>query len=250
MQAEPASFAALPTLRAELDGADAARALSWADARFGAGLVVASSFGPEDIALLHLVRAHAPQARIITLDTGRLHEETYALMERLRVEWSLPLEVYYPDAASVEALVHDQGLFGFRASIEARRACCHARKVAPLKRALAGAACWVTGMRREQSPTRSTVELLELELAQGKLYKLNPLVDWTRADLDAYTAANQLPIHPLEAQGFPSIGCAPCTRAIQPGEHERAGRWWWERPDDKECGLHPASRDAQTQSQT
>lgn len=233
------SLSELPSLRADLGDATAAAALTWADARFGDTLAVASSFGPEDIALLHLVKTYAPRARIFTLDTGRLHEETYAIIEQLRIDWSLKIEVYYPDTAAVEALVATQGLLGFRRSVDARRACCEVRKVAPLKRALSGASCWVTGLRREQSPTRHGVSLLELDLGQGSLYKLNPLANWSRADLDAYTRAHDLPVHPLEALGFPSIGCAPCTRAVAPGEHERAGRWWWELPDGKECGLHP-----------
>jgi phosphoadenosine phosphosulfate reductase len=233
------SFASLASDRLLLQDADADAAIRWAYKRFGASLTIASSFGPEDIALLHLTSQLAPSARIITLDTGRLHEETLALIDDLRTRWHLNLHIYYPDAEATQALVARDGLFGFRSSIDARRACCDIRKVEPLRRALQDSPCWITGLRAEQSPTRANTPMLELDLSHGTRYKLNPLIHWTRQQLQEYTQTHALPIHPLQHQGYLSIGCAPCTRAVAPGEHERAGRWWWEQPDSRECGLHP-----------
>lgn len=198
----------------------------------------ATSFGAEDMVLLDLIDRLALKVDAFTLDTGRLHEETYALMARARERYPrTPVRVMFPDAARIEAWVAAHGINGFRDGVELRKACCGIRKLEPLARALKGHDLWITGLRREQSPTRSGVEVLERDEANG-LMKLNPLADWSSADVRAYVQARDVPVNALHAQGYPSIGCAPCTRAVAPGEDERAGRWWWEQPMQRECGLH------------
>ncbi|MEN9315196.1 MAG: hypothetical protein RIS35_1589 [Pseudomonadota bacterium] len=197
----------------------------------------ATSFGAEDMVLLDLVDRLELKVDAFTLDTGRLHEETYALMDATRRRYRTPVRVMFPDAAQVEAFVATHGINGFRDGIDARKACCRIRKLEPLARALQGHDLWITGLRREQSPTRAAVEVLARDHANG-LMKLNPLADWTSRDVRDYVAAFSVPVNALHDQGFPSIGCAPCTRAIAPGEDERAGRWWWEQPLQRECGLH------------
>lgn len=197
----------------------------------------ACSFGLEDMVIYDLIHAAGLDIEIFTLDTGRLHEETYALMERARARYPRPLRVLFPEREAVETLVAAQGLNGFYGSIEARKRCCGVRKVEPLRRALAGKKVWITGLRREQSVTRADMHVLARDEGNG-LMKLNPLLDWSEADVQAYVVAHDVPVNALHARGFPSIGCAPCTRAVQPGEDARAGRWWWEQPESKECGLH------------
>lgn len=197
----------------------------------------ATSFGAEDMVLLDLIDRLGLAVDAFTLDTGRLHEETYALMASVRERYRTPVRVLFPDAERVEAFVAQHGVNGFRDAVELRKQCCAIRKLEPLARALAGKALWITGLRREQSPTRSAVAVLEHDAANG-LMKLNPLADWRAEDVRDYLEAFSVPVNALHAQGFPSIGCAPCTRAIAPGEDERAGRWWWEQPMQRECGLH------------
>jgi len=197
----------------------------------------ATSFGAEDMVLLDLIDRLGLAVDAFTLDTGRLHEETYALMASVRERYRTPVRVLFPDAARVEAFVAQHGVNGFRDAVALRKQCCAIRKLDPLARALAGKSLWITGLRREQSPTRSAVAVLEHDPANG-LMKLNPLADWRAGDVREYVEAFSVPVNALHAQGFPSIGCAPCTRAIAPGEDERAGRWWWEQPMQRECGLH------------
>jgi phosphoadenosine phosphosulfate reductase len=213
-------------------------ALAWVEERFGASAAIASSFGVEDVVLIDLASRHAPSVRVFTLDTGRLNPETYEVMEAVRNRYGLALEVYSPSAPDTEALVRRGGLFSFRQSLEARHECCRIRKLEPLARALAGRAAWVTGLRREQSPTRTGVPVAELDAAHGGIVKVNPLAAWTEKQVWAYVAERGLPYNRLHDQGFRSIGCAPCTRALKPYEDVRAGRWWWENPEQKECGLH------------
>ena len=208
----------------------------WAAASFGADLALGCSTGIEDCVLTHLLAATGVPARVFLLDTGRLHPETYETFERLRRRYpSLRFQVFTPEAAAVEALVAEQGLLGFRESLEARHACCEVRKLQPLRRALVGCPAWLAGLRRAQSPTRLDLQPIERD---GTRIKVSPLLNWTEAQTWDYAKAYHIPTHPLHAQGFPSIGCAPCTRATQPGEDLRAGRWWWEQPEHKECGLH------------
>ncbi len=218
--------------------ATAEQALAWVESRFGSTAAIASSFGLEDVVLLELASKHAPHVKVFTLDTGRLPAETYELIEKLRDRYDLKVETFFPQAPAVEALVTHKGNFSFRDSIENRKECCGIRKVEPLARALATRAAWVTGLRREQSVTRAQVELLERDAAHGGIWKVNPLAAWTQAQLWDFVEAHHVPVNALHKLGYPSIGCAPCTRAVKPGEDLRAGRWWWESPDHKECGIH------------
>jgi len=208
--------------------------LSWALTTYGHSFAIASSFQKEDMVVIDLASRITPQFRVFTLDTGRLHEETYRMMEQVRERYSVAVESVFPDRDEIETMVAEHGPNLFYTSPEARHMCCDARKTRPLGRKLRELRVWATGLRREQSPTRSHVP--RVEEAEG-LVKLNPLADWTAAQVADYTRERGLPVHPLYAHGFASIGCAPCTRAIQPGEDERAGRWWWEQ-SAKECGIH------------
>jgi len=200
-------------------------------------LVLASSLGAEDQVLTHMVATINPKARIFVLDTGRLHQETYDVMESSRRRYNLHYEVGYPDATQVETLLHAKGPNSFYESIENRKECCGIRKVDALNRILSTADAWITGLRREQAVTRSSLDVVEWDDAHNMI-KINPLASWTHDDVWSYINTHDVPYNALHDQGFPSIGCAPCTRAIEAGEDIRAGRWWWETPDQKECGLH------------
>ena len=202
-----------------------------------APVVFASSMGAEDMLLMDIIYRHAIDIEIFSIDTGRLPAETYALMADAENHYGRRASIYMPQAKSVEAFVGAHGINGFFDSIDARKACCQARKVEPLRRALAGKRAWVTGLRSSQSSTREAVVTSAFDDTNG-LQKINPLALWSDADVWAYIHANDVPYNALHDQGFPSIGCAPCSRAIQPGEDIRAGRWWWENPETKECGLH------------
>jgi len=197
----------------------------------------ASSFGLEDMVLLDLLAGLDLDVEVFTLDTGRLHEETHRLIEKARQKYGRPIRVLFPDWKDVELYVTQHGNNAFRTSAELRKQCCAIRKVAPLRRALQGKRLWITGMRRQQSVTRSDLELLAYDKDHG-MFKLNPLIDWSIQDISDYVRVHDVPVNELHSQGYPSIGCAPCTRAIEPGEDERAGRWWWEQPQTRECGLH------------
>ncbi len=200
-----------------------------------------TSLGVEDQAILHAIAATGARIGVFTLDTGRLFPETLETIALSEQRYGLSIRLVAPEAADVEALVARDGVMGFRLSVEARKACCDVRKVRPLKRALAGAGSWITGLRRGQSAGRGSVPFAAWD-AEHRLVKINPIVDWPLDRLEAYIAANDVPVNPLHARGFPSIGCQPCTRAIRPGENVRAGRWWWESEDGKECGLHANPR--------
>jgi len=212
--------------------------LSWGYEKFGNRIAFASSFGAEDVAVIDLIAKTVPDLRIFTLDTGRLHDETYDVAERIRRKYGLRIEVYFPEQGKIENLVNTKGLYSFRESIENRKECCRIRKVEPLRRALSTVDAWVTGLRREQAVTRTDLPKGEIDEAFGGIVKLNPIAEWTQEQLWDYIRANDVPYNILHDRGFPSIGCAPCTRAIAPGEDIRAGRWWWENPEQKECGLH------------
>ncbi|MBI5342979.1 MAG: phosphoadenylyl-sulfate reductase, partial [Deltaproteobacteria bacterium] len=201
-------------------------------------IAIASSFSKEDIVLIAMTAAIRPDAREFALDTGRLHEETYQVAEEVRIRRGVRIEWQFPECAAVEALERNKGLYSFRASLENRHECCRIRKVEPLGRALSGLRAWVTGQRREQGLTRGGLQVFEIDEAHGGILKLNPLAGWTEEDVDRYIRDRGLPHNRLHDQGYPSIGCAPCTRAVVPGEDPRSGRWWWERPEHKECGLH------------
>jgi phosphoadenosine phosphosulfate reductase len=207
-------------------------------------VVYSSSLGAEAIVLTDLIWTHVPEIEIFTLDTGRLHEQTRNLIERLEQRYQRRIKVYHPDPAAIEAWIAQNGINGFFNSVEQRLGCCHIRKVEPFKRAITGAGAWVTGVRREQSSTRALAQPIEVDLANGGIARISPLLDWTHEDVWNYVRTNRLPYNPLHDQGYPSIGCAPCTRAVEPGEDSRSGRWWWENSDAKECGLQPRRRGA------
>lgn len=202
-------------------------------------LVLASSLGIEDQVLTHLVCAVAARPRIFTLDTGRLFPETYETMERTMERYGFRYEVLTPDTQELEEMVRRHGPNLFYRSVELRKMCCAVRKTQPLRRVLSTADAWICGLRKEQSVTRHAVARIEWGGAFA-LCKINPLIDWTESQVWQYIRDNKIPYNPLHDQGYPSIGCAPCTRAVAPGEDIRAGRWWWEQPEHKECGLHVA----------
>ena len=178
------------------------------------------------------------EVRVLTLDTGRLPEETYEVMDRIRERYGISIATYFPEAAALEALERERGFYSFRRSVEERKHCCGIRKVEPLGRALKDLDAWITGLRREQAVTRAAISQVEVDAAHGAIIKVNPLVEWTEQQVWAYIRQHDVPYNALHDRGYPSIGCAPCTRAVQPGEDIRAGRWWWENPTTKECGLH------------
>ncbi len=202
-----------------------------------APVVLASSFGAEDMVLIDLIATNGLPIGAFTLDTGRLPDETHALIDRVRATYRLAIHVYVPDTAAVESFVGVHGINAFYGSAELRMQCCAIRKTQPLARALAGRGAWITGLRRAQSLTRRDVAVEEFDTIHG-LPKFNPLADWTRDDVWAYVREHRVPCNALHDRGYASIGCAPCTRAIEPGEDERAGRWWWESAERRECGLH------------
>ncbi|MFQ5716081.1 MAG: phosphoadenylyl-sulfate reductase [Nitrospinales bacterium] len=222
----------------ELESKSAQEILAWAAEQFGRRVALAASFGLEDMVIIDMISKIDRRFVVFTLDTGRLHEETYDTMERVRSKYGVEIKTYFPDSQAVERLVREKGFFSFRNSLDNRKECCAIRKVEPLKRALADLDAWVTGVRREQSVTRANVKKVENDPDHPPLIKINPLIDWTQSQAQAYIEKHNVPVNPLHEKNFPSIGCAPCTRPILPGEDARAGRWWWEDPEHKECGLH------------
>jgi len=206
--------------------------------RLGNKVALASSFGAEDVVLIHMMCEQTKQPRIFTLDTGRLNQETYNVIEKIRERYGVTIEVLFPDRTAVEKMVQAKGLNSFYQSIENRKECCGIRKVEPLNRMLKTLQGWVTGLRRDQNVTREQVGKIEVDQAHGGIYKINPLADWSYSQVWDYIKKHNIPYNILHDRGYPSIGCAPCTRAIKPGEDPRAGRWWWEHPETKECGLH------------
>jgi phosphoadenosine phosphosulfate reductase len=200
--------------------------------------VFANSFGAEDMVITDLIAKSKVGIEIFSLDTGRLPAQTYALMQKSAEQYpSYPIQVFFPQTAATEQFVNQHGINAFYESVELRKSCCQIRKLEPLKRALSNKKAWVTGLRREQSPTRTDLGNQEFDSGNG-LEKFNPLIEWTEKEVWAYIKANNVPYNALHDQHYPSIGCEPCTRAISMGEDVRAGRWWWEDPANKECGLH------------
>jgi len=212
--------------------------LKQAEREFAPDLVFACSFGAEDVVLFDLIAKHAPSIRIVTLDTGRLPQETYDVMAACREKYGVNIQVYFPDAADVEEMVCEKGVNLFYESLENRKYCCEIRKIRPLKRALEDVRAWVTGLRREQAASRTGMQPIEDDAAFG-IQKFNPLIEWSEEDIWDYIKANDIPYNKLHDQFYPSIGCAPCTRSVTMGEDPRSGRWWWEREGAvAECGLH------------
>lgn len=237
--AEDAETAADRDWPATLEAAPAEALIAWALRRWGDRVAVGTAFQTEGLVLLDMAWRIDRSVRLFTIDTGRLPPETHDFIEHVRERYDLAVEVYMPAAGRVEELVRRGGPNLFYRSHEERLACCHVRKVEPLRRALAGRAAWITGRRRDQGPTRRDVRRLERDPLHPGVIKLNPLADWSDEQVWAYVAAHDVPYHPLYDQGYRSIGCAPCTRASLPGEAPRAARWWWEQDGQpKECGLH------------
>jgi phosphoadenosine phosphosulfate reductase len=198
----------------------------------------ANSLGAESMVLTDLIWGQIPEIEVFSIDTGRLYPETYDLIERLQHRYGKALHIYYPEGEPLEDWVGSNGINGFRDSLEKRQGCCAIRKVEPFRRAIAGHQAWVTGIRRGQSASRALASPVEWDQQYG-LHKVSPLLEWSEEEIWEYIRKKRLPYNTLHDSGFPSIGCAPCTRAVGPGEDERSGRWWWERSDSRECGLHP-----------
>jgi len=228
----------IESIARELEDKSAEDVLRWALGIFHPRIAFASSFGAEDVVIIDMLMKIRSDARIFTLDTGRLNQETYDVMDAIRERYNMNIEVYFPDAKEVEDMVNRYGMNLFYHSVELRKLCCEVRKVKPLNRALQGLDAWITGLRREQADTRARIAKVEIDAQHGSIVKINPIADWTWDMVWDYIRKNNVPYNRLHDNGYPSIGCEPCTRAVKPGEHFRAGRWWWEQAAHKECGLH------------
>ncbi|PST26396.1 phosphoadenylyl-sulfate reductase [Mesorhizobium plurifarium] len=224
------------TLNAKLEGLDLAGRLALVAGLEGRA-VFTTSLGIEDQVITAAIGSNHLDIEVATLKTGRLFNETVALIDRTEEAFGILIKRYYPEKADIDAYVAQYGMNGFYESVEARHACCGVRKLKPLARALDGASYWITGLRRGQSGNRAATPFAEADAERG-LIKINPLADWGIETIQAHVAAEGIPVNPLHSRGYPSIGCEPCTRAIKPGEPERAGRWWWENDEKRECGLH------------
>ena len=227
----------IKVLRERFAGASAETLLKFAAKEFAGRCVFATSLSAEDQVITHVIAREKLDIPLVTLDTGRLFQETYELLEETEKFFGLRIRVFSPDTAELEAMVREHGVNLFRGSVEARRLCCRVRKLGPLARALRGNALWICGLRRSQSVTRADVAEIEDDPANG-LLKMNPLAAWDEESVRGYVALHGLPYNRLHDVGFPSIGCACCTRAVKWTEDVRAGRWWWEAPEKRECGLH------------
>ena len=238
------SDAEMVRLNAGFEGASPTEILQWVDVTFGDRAIQMSSFGIEGMAIWDMYWRVNPKARLVTLDTMRLFEESYDLMDRISRRYKTEVEVHYPDTREVGRMIRQHGMNLFYKGVQNRKLCCEIRKVNPLNQALNEADAWITGLRRDQGMKRSEIRVIEEDVAHDA-YKINPLANWTMDDVREYVKDHDVPYNVLHDRGFPSIGCAPCTRAVEPGADERSGRWWWESdPDAKECGIHivePAS---------
>lgn len=220
-----------------LQGAKPKDVISFFAARYQDKISFSTSLGAEDQVLTDMICSIDPLIKIFTLDTGRLFQETYDLMQITEKKYRIKIRLFFPDAASVEKMVKEKGINLFYESIDNRKLCCHIRKIEPLQRALEGMKVWISGVRKEQSVTRQEFELVEWDESR-QIIKLSPLIEWNESQVWEYLKENKIPYNELHDKGFSSIGCQPCTRAIKPGEPVRSGRWWWELPENKECGLH------------
>ncbi|MCL5408926.1 MAG: phosphoadenylyl-sulfate reductase [Candidatus Omnitrophica bacterium] len=223
----------------ELESKKAEEIIQWAGEKFKNKVALASSFGLEDVVLIDIISKTSPSIKIFTIDTGRLHPETYNIMDKIKEKYNITMDVYYPDTTSIEKMISEYGFNLFYKSIELRHLCCNIRKVEPLNRALKDLDAWICGLRKQQAVTRTNIQKVEIDIAHNSIIKINPITDWSEQQVWEYIKKNNVPYNQLHDNGYPSIGCAPCTRAIKPGEDIRAGRWWWESPENKECGLHP-----------
>lgn len=224
-------------LNKSFEGAPATEVLHYFLTEFDGKVTFASSLGAEDQVLTHMIAGINKNASIFMLDTGRMFPETYDVLARTNSRYGVNIKVYFPDSDRVEEMVNDKGINLFYKSIENRKLCCHIRKTEPLQRALKPNDAWITGLRRTQAVTRNHMHVVEWDDVNN-LLKINPLIEWTNKDVWDFIHEHKVPYNKLHDKGFPSIGCQPCTRAIEPGEDIRAGRWWWESPETKECGLH------------
>jgi phosphoadenosine phosphosulfate reductase len=227
----------------ELENKSIPEQLSFLESQFKGKIVFSTSFGQEDQVISDIIFRNNIDIRVFTLDTGRLFEETYKVLKQTNEKYNKSIEVYFPDKELVEKLITEKGPYSFYQSIENRKECCNIRKVVPLKRALNGMECWISGLRAEQSEARKDLPLFSWD-ENFRIFKFNPLRDWTLEDVWNYLKENSVPYNILHDKGFISIGCAPCTRAIKPGETIRQGRWWWEDQSKKECGLHESGNSA------
>ncbi len=227
----------IPTLNEVLKTKDAREIIAFFIDKLGDKLTFGTSLGAEDQVITQMIASISKEATIFTLDTGRLFAETYDLIDRTTKKYNIKIHPYFPAAKEVEDMVMKHGINLFYNSIDLRHQCCQIRKLNPLKRAMNGKEAWITGLRRSQSITRTTMQIVEWD-DNSKKIKINPLINWSEKEVWDYIKAHHIPYNPLHDKGFPSIGCQPCTRAIMEGEDLRAGRWWWENPDTRECGLH------------
>jgi len=225
-------------LAVEYDDQPPAAVLAWALERYGSRVALCTSFQAEGMVLLDMAWRIDPAVRVFTIDTGRMHQETYDLVDTVRERYGMKIEVYSPDAAEVGKITREHGMNLFYKAVPLRLLCCQVRKVRPLQRVLDDLDGWITGLRRETWASRSNIRKIEIDHDHGGIAKISPLADWTHEEVWDYIAANDVPSHALYAQGYTSIGCAPCTRKVGPGEDPRAGRWWWETNAPKECGMH------------
>ena len=222
----------------ELEKKTSKEILRWAGEQFGKEVGFSSSFSPEDVIIIDILARLNSPVKIFTLDTGRLNDETYKVMETIRNKYGITIEIMFPDGDRVEKMVKDKGFYSFYKTLENRKECCRIRKIEPLGKALAELQAWITGLRREQSETRIDMHKVEIDKANNSIYKINPLIDWTEVQVWEYISTNEVPYNELFDKGYKSVGCAPCTRAVKTVDDQRAGRWWWESPESKECGLH------------
>lgn len=225
-------------LQVEFEKKSPEEIIQWGQNYFKGRIALANSFGAEDVVLTDMVVEISPKIKIFTLDTGRLPQQSYDVWQGLEEKYGIHIEPYFPDAKKIEEMVKKYGPNLFYKSVDLRRLCCKVRKIEPLQRALSGISCWICGLRRQQAATRTGIKKIEIDKANNGIVKLNPLADWTQEQVWDYIRKNKLPYNRLHDKGYPSIGCAPCTRAVKAGEDIRAGRWWWQRPEQKECGLH------------
>jgi len=227
----------ISSLRDQIKDKSPQESIAWFLDLFKDKIALSNSMGAEDQVITDMICKHNKDASIFTLDTGRVFPETYDLIDRTNKRYGIQIKIFFPEAASVEKMVNTKGVNSFFESIENRKECCHIRKIGPLKRAFADLDVWICGLRRDQSITRQNIQIVEWD-ENNNLVKFNPLVDWSEQEVWSYIKENRVPYNSLHDQGFPSIGCQPCTRTVSKDEDVRAGRWWWENPETKECGLH------------
>jgi len=223
----------------ELEALSPQEILTWAIKNYGSQIALSCSFGaPEGMVLLDMMHRIDPRSRVFVIDTGRMPQATYALIDRVRERYDKDVEVIFPRTDDVQTLVREKGMNSFYDSVESRQLCCRIRKVEPLKRYLADMSAWVTGLRRDQNVTRNLTPKIEIDHRHGGIVKVNPIAGWSREQVMDYVAAQGVPTNRLHAEGYPSVGCAPCSRPVREGEDPRSGRWWWEQAETRECGIH------------